>query len=815
LPLLVAAAYRDDELTRRHPLNELVPILVRESQAERITLRSLRDEDLRAWLAAAYALQPQDEQRLSDYVGRYSDGNPFYVGELLRTLEDDRIILDEGGRFRLGDLERSGVPTLLRQVLNLRLARVSETTRDLLAVAAVIGQRVSHVLWRQVGGVDDDALELAIEESIECGLLVGAPRQPELWFRHALIREVLYQEILPPRRQIWHRRIAEELLNATAPDPDEVAHHFRLAGDPRAVEWLIRAGDRAYRGAYALQTAARRFESALEIVGTRHDLQTVRGWLLIRLALVQRYDDAGRCVLLLNDAAEVAARIGDDAMAAMAVWVRGTMRFLAGENGLADAVAGDRALSALDDAHRERIRRELGGRQLDEIARAGGLVWWHGYHGRPADAFELADRIAGQFGASERSDIDRGICEAGRAFAFSLMGRVREARAAYHLARRLLEEHRYDFHVVTVTAFEHYLLDLPYFTTDLPERQRKAELLSRFAEQDLHKLVRIPPRVTISGHLLIDGRWDEFAGLLDAVRSAPRSFFIWNYAVPVLAAHARYTGRPERARDLLRLILPHGPETNVGETGVPLLSLEGLRLGGELALDAGDLDQAAAWIAAHDRWLAWSGFALGQAEGCLLRARHAWLSGDTATARARAAEALELASGPRQPVALIAARRFLAGLDLEQGCGEAAALHLGEALELADACAAPFERALVLLVMARLDRASGGFVDAREKLQSVIETCTRLDAQPSLAEARSLFAEIESASPAGLLSPRELEVLTLVADGLTDREVAGQLFISPRTVNQHLRSIYNKLGVNSRAAATRRALELDLLRVAR
>jgi DNA-binding NarL/FixJ family response regulator len=64
--------------------------------------------------------------------------------------------------------------------------------------------------------------------------------------------------------------------------------------------------------------------------------------------------------------------------------------------------------------------------------------------------------------------------------------------------------------------------------------------------------------------------------------------------------------------------------------------------------------------------------------------------------------------------------------------------------------------------------------------------------------------------PAGLTA-REVEVLRLVAQGLTDVQVAEQLVVSPRTITTHLTSIYNKLGVSSRAAATRFAAEHDLI----
>ena len=108
-----------------------------------------------------------------------------------------------------------------------------------------------------------------------------------LAFRHALIREALYEEILPPRRRILHRQVAGALLETDAPEPDAVAHHLQRAGDPRAGEWLIKAGDRAYYQAYSLQTAVARYRSALEMLpeGALEE----RGWLLVQLAQAVRY----------------------------------------------------------------------------------------------------------------------------------------------------------------------------------------------------------------------------------------------------------------------------------------------------------------------------------------------------------------------------------------------------------------------------------------------------------------------------------------------------------------------------------------------
>lgn len=811
LPALLIASYRADELARSHPLDELIPLLVGEARAERISLRPLDASALRVWVAARYALPQDDERRLVEYLARCVEGIPLFVAELLRSLEDDRVIEAVPGGHRLGDLERTAVPQFPRQILERRVSCATPATRELLAVAAVIGQRVAHDLWQQAAGVESAALEAAIAEAVELGLLVATPHDPSLSFRHALIRELLYQDIPPNRQQLWHRRIAELLLETDAPDPDEVAHHLRLAGDLRAVEWLTRAGERAQRGAYAFKTAARRYQAALELAGTRDELLTTRGWLLCRLASVLRYSNPVQSVALLTDAHAIGRRSGNDELAGMAIWMRGSMRFLAGENGLDDVIAGDAALAQLDDAGPRRIQQQLGGRIPDPIGRRACLVWYHGDHGRPSDALELAEWVDARIGASPRPDIDRAISRAGRAFALSLLGRLDEARAAYQEARRLLEAHACTFLATTVTAFEFYLLDLPYFTTDLTELRRKHDAILTFASSVFDELLRIPPQTAVSGYLLIAGEWDALDGLSESIRTAPHSFFSWNDVIPALAAHARLTGRSAIARDLVRLLLPRGPQSEPGDTGVPLHGLEALRLGAYLALDAGVVDEAGAWLAAHDRWLEWSGFLLGQSEGALLRARLAWAHGDAVTAREQAERALELASTPRQPLALIDAHRFLGDLDREAGRHAAAAAHLAEALELADACAAPFERALTLLSLARLEIDQDDRQQALCRLDEVIEITARLGAEPALEQARRLKADLEARPVAGLLSARELEVLQLVAQGLTDREVADQLSISPRTVNQHLRSIYQKLGVSSRAAATHRALHLGIL----
>ncbi len=254
-PTLLLATYRADELTRRHPLYALLPLLVREGRAVQIDLRRLGAADLRALVRARYPLPAPDADRLVAYLAGRAEGNPFYTGELLRALEEERALARAGDAWALDDLAGAALTALLRQVLAARLDRLGAAARGLLAVAAIIGQAVPLALWAAVAATDEDGLLDTIERATEARLLAETPDGAGVRFAHALIREALYAGTLATRRRGVHRWVGEALAATPAPAPDAVAHHFARAGDPRAAAWLERAGERA-QDAYAWLTAA-------------------------------------------------------------------------------------------------------------------------------------------------------------------------------------------------------------------------------------------------------------------------------------------------------------------------------------------------------------------------------------------------------------------------------------------------------------------------------------------------------------------------------------------------------------------------------
>ena len=240
-----------------------------------------------------------------------------------------------------------------------------------------------------------------------------------------------------------------------------------------------------------------------------------------------------------------------------------------------------------------------------------------------------------------------------------------------------------------------------------------------------------------------------------------------------------------------------------------------LRLAATLALDGADPGMARECLETHDRWVAWSGSPAGRADGDVAWATYYHATGDDARARAHAERALAAASAPRQPLALLAAHRALGELDTVAGRFDAAAAHLTDALALADACVAPYERALTLVARAEMHAAIGQRDVALRVLDEARSIAAPLGAAPLLARATTLAARLDAAKapapayPAGL-SEREVEVLRLVAAGRTNEEIAATLSISRHTVIHHVTHILTKTQSDNRVAAAAYALRHNL-----
>ena len=815
LSLLVLATYRAAELTRRHPLYALLPMLVREARAVRLDLRPLDEAGLRA-LVARFALPPADQGRLVAYLGARAEGNPFYAGELLRRLGEMGVLRSSGVEWAVGDLTAIGVPPLLRQILDARTDRLGVGARNLLAVAAIVGREVPLDLWRALAEADDDALLVAAEGAAAAGLLVELPAGRGVRFAHALIREALYEGTGALRRRALHRRVGEALAARPGADPDAVAYHLDQAGDARAVPWLIAAGERAIR-VHAHRTAAARLEAALDRLGEGGD-PSARAWLLFRLGLVWRNADPRLAVAYFDDALALAA--DDDALAAHATLFRGVARALGGDlsRGLAGIEAGAAVVQALGPADRARLRARgrIAGVALAALDPRGKLVIWLAEAGRAREALALGERILAERRApAEERSPDILEAQHGLGLALALLGHPAAAARAYAEAREGNRAEETPLGAFLAAVQELEFVVLPYRADDPEEPRRMGALVEAlWARAGEAAVLGLPDAVARLPVLALAGAWGTARGLAEvAHRHLPPLWRQW--AALHLGPLARAQGDTALARRIVAAWLPDGPATAPGTVNYRAAT-DVQRLAVALALESGDLPAARAWLAAHDRWLAWSGATLGHAAGQLHWAQYHQQAGDSARARLHAEAALAGATAPRQPLALLAARRLLGELGTGAGRYADAAADLDAALALAEACEAPYERALTLLALAELRAATGDRDGAATALAEARALLVPLEARPALARAEALAARLSAsaAAPAppypGGLSAREVDVLRLVAQGLANVEVGAWLHLSPRTVQQHLRSIYNKLGVENRAAATRLAVEHGL-----
>jgi predicted ATPase len=181
LPILLLATYRAEEVTRRHPLYPLLPLLLREAGATPIELHRLPIADVATLVTDRYRLPEAEATRLVTYLHERAGGNAFFTLELLRALEEEGVLAEEPEGWTVGDLASVQVPLLLRQVIDSRLARLGAEAERLLAVAAVIGQTVPLALWESVGETDEDALLDLIERA---GAVRGLSEGHALWAQY-------------------------------------------------------------------------------------------------------------------------------------------------------------------------------------------------------------------------------------------------------------------------------------------------------------------------------------------------------------------------------------------------------------------------------------------------------------------------------------------------------------------------------------------------------------------------------------------------------------------------------------------------------
>ena len=257
LRLLVVGTYRDTELTHDHPLLEVVADLRRHVGVDRMALAGLDDMAVAAFVEQAAGRELDDDAAaLARAIYHETQGNPFFLKEILRHLAETGAVVRQDGRWTThSPIDELGIPEGVRDVIGRRLTHLSKDANRLLHVAAVVGAEFDLDVLRASDVLEDDDLVAAVEEATSARLVVEAlGPAPRYRFAHALVRDTLYRGLSAARRTTLHRRVAEAIEAVHGPYLDDylpaLAHHWARAAAPaaetgRAVDYARRAGDRA------------------------------------------------------------------------------------------------------------------------------------------------------------------------------------------------------------------------------------------------------------------------------------------------------------------------------------------------------------------------------------------------------------------------------------------------------------------------------------------------------------------------------------------------------------------------------------------
>jgi DNA-binding CsgD family transcriptional regulator len=807
--------YRSDELHRRHPLLPFLAELERSGRVERLELhrfdRAESAEQLRA--IAGHDL----DTALIESIHARSGGNAFFAEELLVTAGDDG---------------KTALPSTLRDVLVARVADLAESTHEFLRVASAAGQRVDPTLLAAAAGLDEATVYDALRECVGRQILVPDPNAgtERYAFRHALLQEAVYDDLLPGERTRLHSAFARTLEARSAAvlgHEAELAYHWYAAHDlPRALDSAVAAGAAAEKG-YAFPEALAQYERAIELWDQVPDAEARAGCdrieLLNTAAGVARFHEAGRAVSLVHTAIDLVDETVDGTRAGLLHERLGRYAWIAGQHDRSHK-AYRRAMELIpaEPPSEARARAQAGLAQI---------LWLGARFEESMQAAEDALAIAREVGARDieghalntrgadrgsTGDIDGGIDDLRTALAIAEeVGNLDDIGRAYgnwiptlDFAGRLDEAIELSETALETSArlglmgffgthFLCYVSDMNYRLGRWDDAEAAARRAEDVGPLGINKILvaELLARIELSR-----GQFGQAANRLAAIIAPAEQAGDSQFVVPVrasLAELALWLGRPAEAVEHANAglgLIEFSPEIRI-----PQLHALGLRAhadASELARARRSTDHEHDPEAAGERLLE------------AVRRRHADIVATRPVFEPQSAAWLLLCEAE--------ATRLHRDPDPEAWA---------QATSAWEAIGRPYDAAYARWREAEARLGARGDRDlAADAVRRALDTANQLGAAPLARELTALATRarlslegehvvegpVDDAVRLGL-TPREREVLALVALGRTNRQIAEELFISENTAGVHVSNILGKLEVTGRGEAAAIAYRLGLV----
>lgn len=793
----IVASYRSDDLHRRHPLRSTLAHWSRLADLHRLDLEPLSDAAVRDLVRG---VQPRDltEPEVRAVVER-AEGNAFFAEELVAA-------------SALG-----GSAEDLSRLLLVRFDQLGDAGQHVVRMASASGRHVTHLLLAAVAGLGDAELDQGLRDAVEHHVLVSTDSGGYA-FRHALLAETVYDDLLPGERVRAHERYAASL----AADPSlgtwaDVARHAAAAGDRAlALTASVNAGDAAM-SVGGPEEAWRHYQQALALMPDRHD-DADRVVLRAAAAATAKGEAVKGVALLQERLARRAADADPVGRAALLASLATTARLT--ESTLDTLAATKEGLGLLDGVDPSDEVTEVRARLLG--ARVQALV----DRGRDEEAVTAASEAVEAATAAGLPEVANEV----RVVEARVLERVGDPETSRETLEQIIATSTTVGDPAQVRAF-HHLGSLHHRSGRL---ESAVEIYMQGAEAGRAAGHAWAP-YAFDARLLAGiaayevGRWDEALEILDdASDSAPQPagalltsarLYVWAARGGVDFAEALESTREWWEYEGLVAVL-------AGGAGIDLAGHAG-DLAGALAVHDDVVDTLTRiWHPHFQAQTRVSALLLGQLASfvqrvptsdrphLLSRGRDAAHAAEQVWARVSEVPGQH---GPEAQAWIARSRaealrlRWLGGEQVDPGELEAA--WRASVARFVD-YGHRYETARSQARLGAVLQASGS-AEASEVLQTALTTARELGAEPLRAELRGASGRTAPGRAADrhgeALTPREREILELVALGRSNRQIGTQLFISGKTASVHVSNIIAKLGVAGRGEAVAVARERGLL----
>ncbi len=778
--ILLALAFRPRQAPPRLAAALATP------SVRRITLEQLSE-------AQATELLGELDPQAAAAIYRHGGGNPFYLEQLARAGDGATLVAAHGG------VDTAGVPAAVAASLAEELASLSAVDRALLEGAAVAGEPFEPDLAATIAELSPSEGLTALDALLELDLVRPTQVPRRFVFRHPLVRRAVYESAPGGWRLAAHARAATELA-ARGAAPAERAHHVEQSaapGDEEAIDLLFAAG--AAAAARAPAVAARWFESTLRLLRASDDERQVD----VRVALASALRAVGeleRCRSTLLEAIELLPPDARDRQVEL----------------IALCAAVEHWLGRHEDAH-QRLARAWDDLPDRSTAAAAALQIELAVDGLYELDFEQTAAMSRAALATARA-LEDGALIAAAASALCLgetaAGHVDAARG-YRAEAQLEVDRLSDAELAPRLEALFYLGWAETYLENYAEAVARFERGLQIARATGNGRLLVPMMLGKNFTFEMTGRLAEAIECcetaLEAVRlsDSPHELYRalfelgWTlyYAGDLEGAIAAFEESLRVDRRLAGATIPNAGGGPGWGLGVALFDAGEVERGRSILLELGGEDVARTMPV--ERCFDWESLTLAELA-----------VGNTAEADAYARRAEQDAAqlGLQLPAAL--AGRARAAVLLAGGEPLEAARVAARSAEAAAAVGARLHAAFSRGLEGRALAAGGAKPEAiaiLRRAESELDACGSIRVRDEMRrELRRLGARSEPRGPAasgdsGLasLTKRELEIAKLATDRKTNPEIAAELFLSGKTVESHMRNIFNKLGVSSRVEVAR------------